>query len=674
MDHRHVHHSLNMKHGSAKSHTNSHCSDHGNMVQDFQFRFWVSLILTMPILVLSPMVQDFFGLSPVMSFSKADGIVFLLSSAVYFYGGWPFFTGLFQEVRTKLPGMMTLIGVAITAAYVYSSAVFFGIEGNVFFWELVTLIDIMLFGHWIEMKSVMGAGRSLELLAKLIPDVAHIFDEKGDVTDIPTHKLTRGTKCLVKPGERIPSDGLIVEGITSVNEALLTGESKPIFKKMGDKVIGGSLNGEGSIVVEILKTGEETFVFGVVKLVQEAQSSKSRTQDIANRSALWLTIIALCGGLLTFFIWFLYSVQGLAFALERSVTVMITTCPHALGLAVPLVVAVSTSIAAAHGLLIRNRVAFERARNIQAIIFDKTGTITKGEFGVTDIVVIDAAFTKDEILNLAGSLEQYSEHPISQGIVKEAKELRKAENFTAIPGRGAQGYVQGQMIKVVSRGYLMEANIAVSDPFVDKLGSEGKTVVFILVNETLIGAIALADIIRPESKRAVFLLKEMGIRCMMLTGDQPQVAKWVSEEIGLDEYFAGVLPEQKASKIREIQSRGLTVAMTGDGVNDAPALAQADVGIAIGAGADVTIETADIILVKSNPLDVVAILALAQATYRKMIQNLLWATGYNIFAIPAAAGIFYAWGVVLTPAVGAVLMSLSTIICAINSRLLTLRS
>lgn len=554
--------------------------------------------------------------------------------------------------------MMTLIGVAITAAYLYSSVVAFGVQGSVFFWELATLIDIMLLGHWIEMKSVTGAGRALEQLVSLIPDVAHQLMEDGGIQDVPTHTLKQGDRCLVKPGERVPADGVVVKGMTSMNESMLTGESTPVIKHVGDPVIGGAMNGEGAVTLEIQKTGENSFIYGVVRLVREAQASKSRTQDIANRAAMWLTVIALGGGIVTFALW---SSQGLSFAMERAVTVMVVACPHALGLAIPLVVAVSTAIAATHGLLIRNRTAFEQARNIQAIVFDKTGTLTKGEFGITDTLVFDRAYSPTDLVNLAGSIEQYSEHPIAKGIVREAKQFLAVENFRAIPGQGAEGEVQGMHIKVVKPKTGTNAAI-------DPLSAQGKTVICVLVNDTLIGAIALADIIRPESKLAVQHLKAMGVQCLMLTGDNPHVAQWVADEVGLDEYFAEILPDQKASKIKEIQSRGLIVAMTGDGVNDAPALAQADVGIAIGAGTDVAVETADIILVNSNPADVVAVLSLARSTYRKMIQNLCWATGYNVFALPAAAGTFDVWGIELTPAVGAVLMSLSTVICAVNAR------
>lgn len=649
-----------------------HVDHHAHMVADFRRRFWISLMVTVPILALSPLIQRLLGLDRTIRFTGDLYILFLLSSFVFFYGGYPFLKGIYDELKALKPGMMTLISVAITTAYVYSSVVVFGLEGKIFFWELVTLIDIMLLGHWIEMKSVMGASRALEELARLMPSEAHLLMSDGSIKDVPLEELKSGDRILVKPGEKIPADGRIIEGQTSVNEAMLTGESVPVSKGAGDKVIGGSINGEGSITVEIEKTGRESFLSQVIELVREAQESKSKTQDLANRAALWLTMVALTAGGITLFIWLVIMNRDFAFALERTVTVMVITCPHALGLAVPLVVAVSTALSARNGLLIRNRSAFERARNIQAIIFDKTGTLTEGRFGVTDVVVIDTEMSEGELLTHAASVEAHSEHPIAKGIVSSSPQTYPVEGFRAIPGKGAEGRVNAREVKVVSPGYLRQKEIVTGDRRIGDLLSQGKTVVFVIIDGELKGAIALADIIRPESKKAISMLKAMGIRCMMLTGDNRQVARWVSEELGLDEYFAEVLPQEKSEKIREVQSRGLIVAMTGDGVNDAPALAMADVGIAIGAGTDVAVETADIILVKSNPLDVVAIIALARATYRKMIQNLVWATGYNTFAIPLAAGLLYKWGVLLTPAMGAVLMSLSTIIVAINARLLKL--
>lgn len=530
----------------------------------------------------------------------------------------------------------------------------------------------MLLGHGIEMKSVLEASKALEELAKLMPSDAHKILPDGNVKDIPLGELVASDRVLVKPGEKIPADGDVVGGESSVNESMLTGESNPVNKKPGATVIGGAINGEGSLTVEVKRTGKESFLSQVIDLVKEAQQSKSRTQDLANRAALWLTIIALAGGAITLVVWLAVMSQTFAFALERTVTVMVIACPHALGLAIPLVIAVSTALCAKHGLLIRNRAAFEIARNIQAVIFDKTGTLTEGKFGVTDTLTFGSEFGEKDLVRYAGSVEANSEHPIAQGIVRSAGELMPVEEFKAIPGKGAEGKVNGKHVKIVSPGFLRENNIVVNAAGIEKLSEQGKTVVFVLIDGKVSGAVALADIIRPESKNAIAMLKVMGIRSMMLTGDNQKVAKWVSDQLGLDEYFAEVLPHEKAAKIKEVQSRGLVVAMTGDGINDAPALAQADVGIAIGAGTDVAVETADIILVRSNPQDVVTMISLAKATYRKMVQNLVWATGYNAIAMPLAAGVLYSIGILLSPAMGAVLMSLSTVIVAVNARLLRL--
>lgn len=475
---------------------------------------------------------------------------------------------------------------------------------------------------------------------------------------------------LLNPQRRFQRMERLWGGETSVNEAMLTGETQPVYKVAGATVIGGSVNGEGSITVAVKKTGKDSYLSQVIALVKKAQESKSRTQDLANRAARWLTIIALSVGPGAFVVWLIRFDATFVFSLERMVTVMVIACPHALGLAVPLVVAVSTALAAGKGLLIRDRTAFERARNIQVMLFDKTGTLTEGRFGVTDVIGLKGNPDENQLLKYAASVEVYSEHPIAKGIASSVEERFEVKDFKAIPGKGAEAKANGKMIRVVSPGYLRENNISIKDERIEKLASQGKTVVFVIIDDKLAGAIALADIIRPESKEAISKLKEMGIKCMMITGDNRHVAKWVAEEVGLDEYFAEVLPEQKAEKVREVQSRGLLVAMTGDGVNDAPALAQADVGIAIGAGTEVAIETADIILVKNNPLDALAIVSLARATYRKMKQNLAWATGYNAFAIPAAAGAFYSFGILLSPAAGAALMAVSTIIVAINASLL----
>ncbi|HSH30450.1 MAG TPA: copper-translocating P-type ATPase [Thiohalobacter sp.] len=654
-------------------HDHAHAGhDHAGMIADFRRRFWVSLVLTVPILGLSPMIQAFLGLERALAFPGDMHVLLALSTVVYFYGGWPFIGGLLSELRQRQPGMMTLIALAISVAYFYSAAVVLGLAGKVFFWELATLIDVMLLGHWIEMKSVMGASGALEALVRLMPTTAHRLSEAGDSEDVPVSELRPGDRVVVKPGEKVPTDGVIVSGRTSLNESMLTGESKPVEKGEGEEAIGGAINGEGAITLEIRKTGDETYLSQVIDMVRKAQESRSRTQNLANRAAQWLTYIALSVGGLTLAAW-LGLGREFNFALERMVTVMVITCPHALGLAVPLVVAVSTSLAAGRGLLIRDRAAFERARNLQAIVFDKTGTLTEGRFGVSDLVALQGR-SEEEVLRLAAALESRSSHPIAAGIVRSAQEREimpgQVTDFENLPGQGAQARVDGVLVRVVSPGYLRSENIALDDDRPGQLMAQGKTVVYVLEDNRPIGAVALSDIVREESRAAIDRLKAMGIQCMMLTGDAEAVARTVAGDLGLDDYFAEVLPDQKADKIREVKRRGLSVAMVGDGVNDAPALVEADLGIAIGAGTDVAIESADIVLVRSDPRNVADILALSRATYGKMIQNLWWATGYNAFAIPLAAGVAYPVGVVLSPALGAALMSLSTVIVAINAKLL----
>ncbi len=653
--------------------THHHHTGHSHMIRDFQIRFWISLVLTIPALLLSPMFMMIIGLEGLVSFKGETAVLYFISTIIFFYGGWPFLYGLYTEMKSRTPGMMTLIGIAITTAYVFSTAVLLGAKGELFFWELATLIDIMLLGHWIEMRSVMGAGKALEKLASLLPDTAHIVHSDGQVFLIRLHEIRPGDHLLVRPGENIPADGVVIKGQSSVNESMLTGESKPVTKKEGDVVIGGAINNEGSLTIKVSHVGDEAFLSGVIRLVKGAQASKSETQNLANRAAVWLTIVALSAGVITFSVWMMISTDNLSYAVERAVTVMIITCPHALGLAIPLVVAVTTSIAASNGLLIRNRNAFEDARHIQAIIFDKTGTLTKGEFGVTDVISLNKKYSRDDLLSYAGSLEQNSEHPIAKGIVKGTDKFLEVKDFLSIPGVGAQGLIKKKTVRIVSPGYLQENGLDKENPQISGLSQQGKTVVYLVVEDELVGAIALADIIRPESMQAVAELQKMGIHCMMLTGDNKYVAKWVAGEIGLDEYVAEVLPGAKAIRVRDVQNRGMIVAMVGDGINDAPALAQADVGIAMGGGTDVAIESADIILVKNNPMDVVALVKLSRASYRKMAQNLVWATGYNTFAIPLAAGALYSAGIVLSPAFGAVLMSVSTIICAVNAKMLRLK-
>lgn len=659
------------KHGD---HAGGHAragSHHAHMAGDFRRRFIVCAILTIPILVLSPMIQEWTGIS--VSF-EGDGLVlFALSSIVFFYGGYPFYSGLVREIRKRQPGMMTLIGVAIIVAYTYSTIALFsvlGITGKIFYWELATLVDIMLLGHWVEMRSVMGASRALEELARLLPSHAHLVMEDGGTKDVPIEEVAAGDTLLVKPGERVPVDGTVQRGETSVDESMLTGESVPVYKNTGESVIGGSVNGEGAIQVEVTRTGKESYISQVIEMVRSAQASRSRTQGLADRAALWLTIIALSAGAVTFLAWTFVSGQDFAFSLERSVTVMVITCPHALGLAIPLVIAVSTGLAAGHGFIIRNRTAFENARRIQAVIFDKTGTLTKGEFEVSSVIRLAGTCDEEKLLVYAASLEGLSEHPIGKAIARSTDTRLPVDDFASMPGKGVSGRIDGHEVMVVSAMYLEELKGSVP---VDRIGDAttgGKTIVFVLIDEEVCGAVAMGDVIRPESREAIERLKGMGLECIMITGDRKEVASHVSAELGIDEFFSEVLPEKKAELVREIQARSLLVAMVGDGVNDAPALAEANVGIAIGAGTDVAIEAADIILVRNNPGDVVSVIELGRATYRKMVENLIWATGYNAVAIPLAAGVLYSAGILLSPAAGAILMSLSTVIVAINARLL----
>lgn len=647
----------------------NHGHDHGHMISEFKMRFYISLLVTIPILVLSPMIQSFFNFE--LTFTGANYVLFGLATFIFFYGGKPFLTGSFDELKQKNPGMMTLIALAIVVAYGYSTLSVFGLSGSDFFWELATLIDIMLLGHWIEMRSVMSASNALEELVKMMPSEAHVIGENGEVKDVKVSTLKPGDKVLVKPGEKIPVDGSIVKGKSSVNESMLTGESIPVDKEKDDEVIAGSINGEGSLTIQVEKTGEDSYLSQVVTMVKEAQESRSKTQDLSNRAAKWLFYVALASGVITLVTWLALG-YSFAYALERMVTVMVIACPHALGLAAPLVVARSTALAAKQGLLIRNRTNFEEARNIETIVFDKTGTLTEGKFGITDILT-EESYDKDEVLQIAASLEVQSEHPIARGIVEAAKErnisLLELKQFESMTGKGLKGNVNENEVLVVSPGYVKQMAIDYNIEKFNELSEQGKTVVFVIINNKLTGMLALADKVRESAERAIARLKELNIESQMLTGDNDKVANWVAKQLNLDQVVAEVLPHQKAEKIKEIKKTGKKIAMTGDGVNDAPALANADLGIAVGAGTDVAMETADVILVRSNPEDVVSILELSKSTYNKMIQNLWWAAGYNIVTIPLAAGVLAPIGIVLSPAIGAVLMSLSTVIVAINARL-----
>ena len=643
---------------------------HAMMISDFRRRFYVVLILTVPIMLLSPMIQHWLNVH--WEFTGSQYLLAVLSSVVFFYGGWPFLKGWIDEMKTWKPGMMTLIGFAITVAYIYSMATVFGLEGMDFFWELATLILIMLLGHWIEMKSIAGASRELELLVQLMPSDAHLLH--GDhVMDVKTESLKENDVILIKPGEKIAADGVIIDGESYLNESMLTGESKPVEKKKGQTVIAGSINGNGSLKIKVAHGAKDSYLSQVIKLVQDAQRSKSKTQLLADKAAQWLTIIAILAGIVTFLYWY-FDGKVLAFAIERMVTVIVICCPHALGLAVPLVVAKSTALSAQKGLLIKNRTAFENSRKVTTIVFDKTGTLTVGKFEVSRVVSLRDGMDEKEIIRLASALEQNSEHPIATGILLKAKDMDLSiplpQNFNAITGKGVEAVVENKNVKVVSPGYLKEKNLELPTDFTT---DAAETIVFILMNDQLVGYISLSDSIRPESKDAIQTLHESNIKSVLLTGDNKQVAEAVSRKLGIDSFYAEVLPHQKLEKIKELQGKGEYVAMTGDGVNDAPALAQANVGIAVGSGSDIAAETAGIVLVNSNPKDIVSLIQFGKATYRKMIQNLIWATGYNVVALPLAAGVLYKMGILLSPAMGAVLMSVSTIVVAINASLLKVK-
>lgn len=647
--------------------SHDHTQHHAMMIRDFRKRFWISLIITIPVLILSPMIQNIVGYS--FGFRYSDYVLFILSGFIFFYGGWPFLTGLVDELKQKQPGMMTLIAVAITVAFGYSTATTFGMEGKKFFWELATLIDVMLLGHWIEMKSVMGASRSLQKLVEMMPAEAHLI--KGEETkDVKVNELKKDDKVLVRPGEKVPVDGIIIDGESSVNESMVTGESKPVKKAKDEKVIGGTVNANGSLRVKVEQVGEDAYLSKVINMVREAQNKKSKTQHLADKIAFYLTIIALTIGFGTLTVWLIIG-KPFVFALERMASVMVITCPHALGLAVPLVVAISTSVSAQNGLLIRNRTAFENSRKITLLAFDKTGTLTRGDFGVSRFNTVREDFDDKEILRLAGALETKSEHPLGVGIMEKIKrediDIPEAENFNAITGKGIEADVEGKKVKVVSPGYLEENNLEIPE---DVFKNDQETVVFVVVDDTTAGFIAMADEIRHESYEALKTLKDNNLKIYMMTGDNEKVAKSVSEELDLDGYFAGILPDEKVEKIKEFREKGEFVAMTGDGINDAPALATADVGIAVGSGTDVAAETADIILVNSNPKDIASLVIFGKETHKKMIQNFIWATVYNVVAIPLAAGVLFSAGIIISPALGAVLMSLSTIIVAINAQFL----
>lgn len=659
-------------HNHNSSHHSSHDKHEGHNAQMFLQKFWLSLALTIPVILYADIFETIFKWSP-PSFPGSQYLSLILGSIVFFYGGWIFLVGAWRELRARLPGMMTLIGIAISAAYLWSIyAVFAGEEA--LFWELTTLITIMLLGHWLEMRAVSGAQGALKELSKLLPDTAEVV--RGEKTEIvPLSVLQINDAVLVKPGGKIPVDGVVISGDSDVNESMVTGESKPVSKKVNDQVIAGTINGDGALKIRVTQIGENTFLAGVMRLVAEAQASKSRLQILSDRAALYLTVVAVGGGIVTLIAWLVAGAE-VGFAVSRLVAVLVIACPHALGLAVPLVASISTTKAAQNGFLVKQRLALEAARTIDTVLFDKTGTLTRGEFGVINVWNIGNT-EKSEVLSLAASVDSLSEHPIAKAVVTEAKkqniQIQNVNNFQALKGLGVKATVNGKEIMIGGSSLLSKIGSDLPNDLkkeTEEAGEKGQTVIFVIKEESVIGAISLADIIREESKDTIKSLRESGVKTSMITGDSEDVARWVSDELGIDEYFARVLPEEKSSKVKELQGRGLKVAMVGDGINDAPALTQADLGIAIGAGTNVAIESAGIILVKDDPRDIVKIIKLSKLTYSKMIQNLFWATGYNIVALPLAAGALAFKGIVLDPAIAAVFMSLSTVIVAFNALLL----
>jgi len=646
-----------------------HTEHHRRMAEDFKRRFFIVLPLTIIVLILSPKIQEWFGFS--FEFPFRNFILFALGSIIALFGGWPFYSSARDELRNRNWGMMTLVSLAVLAGYSFSVAATFLFPGESLWWEISTLVLVFLFGHWMEMRAVLGTGNALKELAKLIPPTAHKLVGK-EVKDVQTEELVKGDLVLVKPGEKIPVDGEVVEGESSVNEGMITGESRPVEKKKGDKVIGGTINNDGSLTIKVTKTGSETALAQIMDLIRQAQETKPAVQKLADRAANWLTITAIVVGSGTFVYWFFVNPQGAIFAATLAITVVVIACPHALGLAIPTVTTITSAIAAKNGILIRDMAGLEVARRLDYIIFDKTGTLTKGEFGVAEITVFDTA-EDTEVLRLAAAVEIHSQHSIAKGIIEEAKKRKiaftAAHDFKSYPGKGAEGQVDGREVVLGNLAMLEKkgVSLASAEPHIASLKDSAKTIIWVAVDGKVAGALALEDSLREESKEAIKKLHELGVKTAMLTGDKKDVADEVGKKLGIDTVFAGVLPEQKVDKVKELQSKGHIVGMVGDGVNDAPSLKQAHVGIAIGAGTDVAIESAEIVLVKNNPLDVVKVISLSRKTDAKMKQNLAWATGYNVLAIPAAAGVFISWGIRLRPEYGALLMSASSLIVVANA-------
>lgn len=668
-------HNHNVAVGSAGNHENHHFM----MEADFKRRFFVVFILTIPILAFSPTIQEWTGFSVPAAYYilNTKYLLFLLASVVAIYGGWPFYSGAAEELKKRNYGMMTLVAVAVLSGYLFSAASTFIFEGVDFYWEISTLVLVLLFGHWIEMRAVRGTGGALLELAKLIPNQTHLIKD-GTVIDVLTENIRQGEKVLVKPGEKVPVDGTVVSGQSSVNEAMITGESQPVFKKSGDKVIGGTINFDGSLTVEATATGADSALSRIMNLIREAQETKPPVQKLADRAANYLTIAAVLGGGLTFVFWafVLPQPEGIVFALTLAITVIVIACPHALGLAIPTVTTITSTLAARRGILIKDMRAIELAKKLNCIVFDKTGTLTKGEFAVTEIINLSSRSEAD-VLRLAASVEVNSLHSLALAIIKEATQrgisFGPAENFRSVPGKGGVGGVGGETIMVGSEALMKDFGLE-AGRFQDKiaeLNNKGRSLTWVAAGKEALAIIGLADEIREEARDTLKEIKSLGIVPVMLTGDTREAALEVAKELGIDKFFAKVLPENKVQAIKELQRDGAIVAMVGDGINDAPSLTQADIGIAIGAGTDVVIESAEVVLIKNNLRDVLTLIKLSRRTMAKMVQNLIWATGYNVFAIPIAAGVLYPWGVLLRPEWGALLMSLSSIIVVFNA--LTLR-
>lgn len=679
--HHHDNHENQKEHAGHEHHDHSGGMDHSMHMGNLKVKFFVSLILSIPIILLSTMMGK--QLPFQFSFPGSDWVVLVLATALFFYGGMPFLKGAKMELDMKSPAMMTLISLGISVAYVYSVYAF--IANNLlnspvhimdFFWELATLILIMLLGHWIEMNAISNAGNALQKMAELLPNLATIIKEDGSTEEVSLKEVQVGQKVLVKAGEKVPTDGIIIEGKTSINESMVTGESKDVVKGLHDKVIGGSVNGSGAITVEVTGTGESGYLSQVMELVGNAQKEKSRVESMSDKVAKMLFYVALVVGIGAFIIWYVLT-KDINIALERMVTVLIIACPHALGLAIPLVTAKSTSLGAKNGLLIKNRQALETAKKVDVIMMDKTGTLTEGNFAVNDYLSFDSTYTKEQVLGLMASLEQNSSHPLSVGVLKKMEELNlsipQATDITNLPGIGMEGTVDGKDVKIVSVSYMKQQHISFDNDLFNQLSSQGNSVSFLLVDNKSIGLVAQGDQIKEEAKSMIDRLLAQGIKPVMLTGDNKQVADVVAKQLGIEAVHAELMPEDKEKIVKEYKEKGLVVMMVGDGVNDAPGLVRADIGVAIGAGTDVAIDSADVILVKSNPFDILHFLSLSKNTQRKMVQNLWWGAGYNILAIPLAAGVLAGIGIVLSPAVGAIFMSLSTVIVAINAMTLRIK-